>query len=393
MLALRSLPSRLSRPIRTRSCFRYLRNASSRPSPKHRSASRRRPKLSFYEELFPEEAEQSKLTSATESGDDQRVPRLRLPEVEEDNSDGDSRPKEVAGTTSAVTSKYDGPAVLVLQSASRSLVESDFRRIAPKGQHIEDWTGPGDILKGASSALRLMHIRLQLTFTPVIPSRNPETLEQQAHYFVVFPNSAYARIYQNHVLRLHRTAQTYTPTSIESPLPLQPCVLVEGEDVHSLLQDYALCPPSQYLQLSFLDPPYASRMARLLQQRGYPQLTQGKDKTGRSVLFWVDGYPQPTTGTIRSFISADGQDRGMHWDVSIEKLEPPRLPEDEPDQYHKAESAESAEVKPERRTEKRWMLSFSDENEARRFVRVWHRRAIPSARGEESLVIQAEILW
>ncbi len=156
MLALRSLPSRLSRPIRTRSCFRYLRNASSRPSPKHRSASRRRPKLSFYEEFFPEEAEQSKLTSATESGDEQRFPRLRLPEVEEDNSDADSRPKEVAITTSAVTSKYDGPAVLVLQSASKSLVESDFRRIAPKGQHIEDWTGPGDILKGSSSALRLM---------------------------------------------------------------------------------------------------------------------------------------------------------------------------------------------------------------------------------------------
>ncbi len=83
----------------------------------------------------------------------------------------------------------------------------------------------------------------------------------------------------------------------------------------------------------------------------------------------------------------------MHWDVSIEKVEPPRLPEDEPDQYHKAESAESAEVKPERRTEKRWMLSFSDEDEARRFVRAWHRRDFPSARGEESLLIQAEILW
>lgn len=39
-------------------------------------------------------------------------------------------------------------AILVLSRASKSLLETDFRRIAPRGHHIDDWKGPGDILKG-----------------------------------------------------------------------------------------------------------------------------------------------------------------------------------------------------------------------------------------------------
>lgn len=38
--------------------------------------------------------------------------------------------------------------VLVIRRASRSLIESDFRRVAPKGQHIDDWKALGDILRG-----------------------------------------------------------------------------------------------------------------------------------------------------------------------------------------------------------------------------------------------------
>ena len=39
-------------------------------------------------------------------------------------------------------------AILVLSRASSSLLNDDFRRIAPRGHHIDDWKGPGDILKG-----------------------------------------------------------------------------------------------------------------------------------------------------------------------------------------------------------------------------------------------------
>jgi hypothetical protein len=34
-----------------------------------------------------------------------------------------------------------GPTVLVLSNASRSLLESDFYRLAPQGQHVDGWAG------------------------------------------------------------------------------------------------------------------------------------------------------------------------------------------------------------------------------------------------------------
>ncbi len=40
--------------------------------------------------------------------------------------------------------------VLVLRGASPSLTEADFRRMIPKGKHIEEWAGEGSILKGVS---------------------------------------------------------------------------------------------------------------------------------------------------------------------------------------------------------------------------------------------------
>lgn len=111
------------------------------------------PKLSLLEELFPEETSANK---TTHNGEDENVPRLALPEVdrffEEFQDELDpykQRPKKITARANTNAFKQKQLALLVLQIASKSLVESDFRRIAPKGKHIGDWTGPGDILKGA----------------------------------------------------------------------------------------------------------------------------------------------------------------------------------------------------------------------------------------------------
>ena len=108
-------------------------------------------KLSLLAELFPEETTKD----VDRRQKDREVPRLPLPEVDEffeefqdELGPGKSRPKRVTNTAATNAFKQHQLAVLVLQIASKSLVESDFRRIAPKGKHIDDWTGPGDILKG-----------------------------------------------------------------------------------------------------------------------------------------------------------------------------------------------------------------------------------------------------
>lgn len=110
----------------------------------------RRPSL--LEELFPEDFPSKETDSF---GKVQDVPRLPLPEVDEfveklhnDFSRGRERRKQTADTAAAEAFKRNHLTVVSLQTASKSLVESDFRRIAPKGKHIGEWTGPGDILKG-----------------------------------------------------------------------------------------------------------------------------------------------------------------------------------------------------------------------------------------------------
>lgn len=223
----------------------------------------------------------------------------------------------------------------------------------------------------------------------MIPARDPRTLEQAGYYFILFPNPAYARTYQSHVLHLHRVARTHTPTSIESPLPLQPGVIVEGEDAYALLQDYALCSPSQRLQLRLMYPSYTPGTKAVLQGQGYPQLVDGEDKTGRSVLFRVDGQ-QVTTPVIRTTIAADGRQRGLAWNFAIEKLDTSQVgPEDHASSEHDG----SAELRPQRHVAPRWILSFEDENEARRFIRNWHRRIFHLARGNGHRLVHAEFLW
>ena len=109
-------------------------------------------KRSLFEELFPEEYAKDPVTRGEKDYD---VPRLRLPEVEEFFEESEHPTSSTAQhgpnvTARAATnaSRHEQLAVLVLRSASKSLVEDDFRRVAPKGKHIKDWIGPGGFLQG-----------------------------------------------------------------------------------------------------------------------------------------------------------------------------------------------------------------------------------------------------
>ena len=220
--------------------------------------------------------------------------------------------------------------------------------------------------------------------------RDPRTLECAGYYSMLFPNPAYARAYQGNVLHLHRMAKTYTPTSIESPLPLESGMVIGGEDADAILQDYALCPPSQDIQLKLLYPHYHPSTKRLLDQRGYRQLVEENDKTGRSVLFRVEGQ-QLTTSVIRDTMGADGRERGLAWGMSIEKIDNSTIRPDR--DCHGLEDNGSPDLRTQRSDPLRWILSFTDESQARSFIRAWHRRAFPTARGEGPSLVHAELMW
>ena len=221
--------------------------------------------------------------------------------------------------------------------------------------------------------------------------RDPETLECAGYYYMLFPNPAYARAYQGHVLHLHRVAKTYTPTSIESPLPIESGTVIGGKDAHAMLQDYALCPPSQDIQLKLLSSQYDPRTKQLLDQRGYRQLVGVNDKRGRSVLFRVEGQ-QLTTSVIRDTMAADGRERGLAWGISIEKVDTSAAMTFNGD-CHGQEYDRAPELRTQRSGASRYILSFADENHARSFIRAWHRRPFPTARGEGPALVHAELMW
>ena len=230
---------------------------------------------------------------------------------------------------------------------------------------------------------------------PVIPGRDPTTFQQTNAYFLLFPNPAYARTYQNHITKLHIMSQDHTPTSLHSPLPPPPGTILEGEDLHTLLQDYTLCPPSQRISIVSKFAPFGANLRRLIEYQGYPQLTEPVDRTGRAVLFWMEGH-NPTTNAVRDAIDQDGRERGLQWTSKVgrRRVEHLQLPSEAPEE---PELLEDSEPVAQRRAARRWLVELADENEARRFVRAWHRRPFPlpvdHVRGEKPPIVNAEFLW
>ena len=112
--------------------------------------------LSLLEELFPEEYQSNGNNRSGSRAQEEELPRLPLPDLGDldaepswNNFQSRLNPSQVTKAAVAEAFRKHHLAVLVLEVASKSLIESDFRRVAPKGKHIQDWTGPGDVLKGA----------------------------------------------------------------------------------------------------------------------------------------------------------------------------------------------------------------------------------------------------
>ena len=112
-------------------------------------------KFSLLEELFPEEAQKLHIVSATSQEASADVPRLPPPEfldLGDDYEDARTpeRLKSQLASRDATSNAFrqENPTVLIFSRASKAMTEDDFRRIAPRGAHIEEWRGPGDIMRG-----------------------------------------------------------------------------------------------------------------------------------------------------------------------------------------------------------------------------------------------------
>ncbi|KFY25670.1 hypothetical protein V491_01652 [Pseudogymnoascus sp. VKM F-3775] len=287
--------------------------------------------------------------------------------------------------------------VLVISSTSRHLALSDFIRLSPRGSHIEGWT---------SGIQR------------VIPGRDPTTLARQSHYFVLFSTAAAAQAYKDNIARLHHLSRKWTPTCATSRMAPVPGVLVDGEDVASLVSAFTIVPSSQRLLFSkVVKKPYRPAVARMIETGGYhPLITPEAGRQGENlVLVGLD------RGKMNAFelglaIGLDGKERNLQWRleggkediVLLGSKSDPKVVEGE--QYEDEEEgwdSEGGEWQREKKKGKgmrgppRFIVKFKDSAEARRFVRAWHSRILEGEALErlakagvgEQAQVSAEVLW
>lgn len=386
---------------------------------------------SLLEELFPE-ANAPALAEPIE--DANKYPKLDPP-----SSDQLVRPKTVGspkGTKQQMVDSFvrsgEDITVLQLQHCSTELTEFDFRRLIPKGQHIEAWNRDSAYYK-------------------VIPGRNPISLERLPFYYILFKSAESAYAYQNNVTRLHKLAALHQPSNIFSAIPAPRGFLEDGEDIDAITSSYLLRPTEHAPAIRTLMQPYHPGLRFLFTQGGYtPIMPDVDEKRNRiyKVLMHIEGY-EPSFSDLFTMFRRDAASRGLPLPLRNESITSlhrlrdlvnlkthvlpvstanPRaydnvragvtagpvstetridyddpniayfMKNDEPGDHNNAKEISQVMMN---QVYNRWILDFDDEDEARRFAIGWHRRALPELSKtertwkdyEESRMCNAELLW
>lgn len=309
---------------------------------------------------------------------------------------------------------------LQLLHCSTELTEADFRRIIPKGKHIEGWARGGEFYK-------------------VIPGRDPLSLERLPFYYLLFRSAASAFAYQSNASRLHKLCQLHQRNDIFSAIPPPKGYLENGEDIGLATSSFVLLPTGSKLRLNMVMKPYTDALRALFERGGYIPITPSVHDTGKrifKVLMHIGGY-EPSPMDLYQLLSQDGFIRGIQWpfykdyagvhrlrDVVDLKGRFDRLSVENPRAQRKASRVsddsthEDSPIDPltgadldegaqlhqtvMNRLYNRWVIEFEEEEAAKRFSRLWNRRVLPvsvSAKHvtwrdiEEVRMCNTELLW
>jgi len=373
-------------------------------------------KPSLIEQLFPEETKRDHEARARRQREIPRLPLEIMPEGGQTRADrvsrlvphsNESRRAVQSRREMELRSQADSQtSVLVLLNASKNLTEEDFRRLIPKGQHLDGWRmEQGDILK-------------------VIPGRNLATLEQENYYYLVFSSPLSAFVYQGHATRISRLAAQHTPDSLHTALAPTPGFMENGIDVYAAIQSYTLTSSTQTLNLRQLRPPLSPLLSSVIGRGGYSAILDRPDRMPYEVRLTLEG-PQLHTSRIRYIVYESGRERALGWsggdesNIKISKYEPvpptrstlrgggsgPRNRTEDSQllmDMNKSQvsfpGSEHVEKK-YKQANNVYILGFHTEHAAQSFIRYWHRKPMDWAKksvdseGDLPPIANAELLW
>ena len=185
-------------------------------------------------------------------------------------------------------------ALLILRGVSKNLVEDDFRRLAPKGKHLEGWN--------------LKHGNLLYAFQ----GRDYATLSPQDRYYIVFSSPRSAFEYLGHARKVHAMAKSQTPDSPTSPMLPPSGYKMGGMDVDAAIESYTLAPATQKLELIHPERPYAPLLHAALCCKGVRAMVNPSDRMPFEARFTMEG-PQLSLSSLRELFRLVARDRGLAW--------------------------------------------------------------------------------
>jgi hypothetical protein len=182
-------------------------------------------------------------------------------------------------------------------------------------------------------------------------------------------------------------------------------MLHEGADLHSMIKSFTLIPSSQNtISIRLMSPPFSPAVRRLIIDGAPPALLALQTKSQALVLFSLDqgngGNLNLSVADVKYRLNRDAKERNMAWGLfggedEIVQLQSRRNSDDENEGL---EAGDTLSGRRKRRVPPRFVVSFRDVQEARRFVRMWHRRpfVLGKDRAEDDEippVVNAELLW
>ncbi|KAJ0167378.1 hypothetical protein CTA2_2946 [Colletotrichum tanaceti] len=295
-------------------------------------------------------------------------------------------------SSSSSTGMVDRSAMLILSNASPNLQESDFYRIGPQGHHLDGW----------SSSIR-----------KVMQAYDYSTLEPMGRYFILFDSYAAAASYQMEAQRRHAAVRR---SLLYPAAPLTSRSASNAEAGGSASSIFTLSPPSRAplsLHIYKLDRATEARLGTFSIQGLLSMTPEPPPRANSHVILSVDG------GTIDQrmltyWLRRDARERNLGWPVQhMRPYFAPKVdsraiaPGDSPD----ADESEwrygdddappplvdsegqqrGGGVPDENASSARFVLSFPDVHEARRFVRAWHKKEFVSS--GSTVTLNTHVVW
>lgn len=229
---------------------------------------------------------------------------------------------------------------------------------------------------------------------PVIQARDIRTLNPLSFYYLLFNSIASATIYRENLVRLHALSKTSSfIAKANMPLPTY-MYIKDDEDVSTLLKSFTILPSTGRLFVRLLREPFTPFIRKMIEEGNH---TAVKEQQGRgdALVMLTIGSGRFSEADIHEALNRSGRKRNLQWQLAggecdVEKINGDEAASDESIDGL-LEQEDTIRSTRARWRESRFVLAMKDRNEARRFVREWHRLPLPL--GKHPPIVNVQTLW